>query len=245
VNCLRLLSLGCFVAAAAIGCSSNIKPTELSVQSPSVPTMESILQLLGVLQFDGIAIEVIDLERENLTKKLQGIGANRHFTPAQKHILDEFIGNALAVIDEEMSVDRVREIIAIMIQQSFSQQDIDAVTVFYRTRAGRSIVAQYPQAFRAYFKAKQAAREADRAPNDGGSRDAPLPPVIGAFFRPWENRDYANFFSSDVGQDIIARLPTANRKYDEATENIEQEVAIRERRLVSDFQAKMKAARAE
>jgi len=69
--------------------------------------------------------------------------------------------------------------------------------------------------------------------------------VIGAFFKPWENREFADFFGSDIGQDIIARLPAARRKYDEETENIEQELAIRERQLVNDFQAKMKAARTE
>lgn len=135
MNFLRLLSLVCFAATATIGCSSNVKPVEHAVQSPSVPTMDSILQLLDVLQFDDIAIEVIDLERENLNKKLQGIGAKRHLTPTQRQILDEFIGNALAVVDEEMSVDRVRNILTTTIQQSLSRQDIDAVTIFYRTRA--------------------------------------------------------------------------------------------------------------
>jgi hypothetical protein len=49
-----------------------------------------------------------------------------------------------------------------------------------------------------------------------------LPPSFGAFFKPWENPEYAEFFNSDIGKDIRARWPAATQKFHEEAESVEQ-----------------------
>jgi hypothetical protein len=129
-----------------------------------------------------------------------------------------------------------------VVRDSFSQQDIDAMTVFYGTKAGKSVLAELPHAVRAYAKQKQAAKDAvGRTGGDQTPQEA-LPPFRNAFFKPWENPAYAQFFESDIGQDIESRWPAASRRYDEEFEKWIKEGQARLRQLAVEYQTKLKAA---
>jgi hypothetical protein len=230
------------VITGAIGCSANIKPAGSSMQRLQAPTTDSIRELFDVVQLDNLVAEIIDLGKARLSTKLQGARAKSRLTPAQQQVWDEFVAKMLAVVDEELSIERVRQILLVTFQQSFSQQDIDAVTIFYRTKAGQSILAQYPQALRAYEKQKLAANDAIRqSASDALSQDS-LPPTLRLFFRPWENPEFAEFFHSDMGQDIIARWPAATQKYYEESEALQEAAQTRLRQLAVEYQVKIKSA---
>jgi hypothetical protein len=239
---LRAALVFVVVISAAIGCSSNIKPAGSLMQRPRAPTADSIRELFDVVQLDNIVGELIDFEKARLRAKLQGARAKSRLTPAQQQVRDEFVAKMLAVLDEEFSIERVRQLLLVTFQQSFSQQDIDAVTAFYRTKAGKSVLARYPQAFRAYEKQKLAANDAGRKPGGDTLSQDSLPPTWGLFFKPWETPGVAEFFDSDIGKDIIARWPAAAQKYYEETEAVEEEVQTRLRNLTIEYQAKVKSA---
>jgi hypothetical protein len=242
VSSLRQGMLLCLICIAICGCTGNTKPSAPALQRPVRPTVDSIHELFDVLHLDDIVSEIIDVERTLLDAKLQGTRAKSRLTPLQQQIRDEYIAKSLSVVDEEISIERVRQLLLVTFQQSFSQQDIDAVTVFYRTQSGQSVLAKYPQALRAYARQMLAASDASRKSVGEAPLQDPLPPAIGAFFKPWENREFAEFFDSDIGKDIIARWPAATQKYYEETETVEEEVQTRLRQLAVECQAKIKAA---
>ena len=232
----------CFVVTAVIGCSSlAIKPGEPSIRRPGAPTVESIRELFDVLHVDDLVGEVIELERPSMMTKLQVSRHKGHPTPAQVQVIDEFFGKVLSVVDEEFNVDRFEQILIVVVRDSFSQQDIDAMTAFYGTKAGKSVLAELPPAVRAYAKQKQAAKDAaGGAGGDQTPQDA-LPPSPHAFFKPWDNPGYVQFFESPIGQDIESRWPAASQRYDDAVEKSVEEMQARLRQLSVEYQAKLKA----
>jgi hypothetical protein len=233
----------CFLVTALIGCSSHaIKPGEASIRKPVAPTDDSVRELFDVLRVDDLVSEVVELERPSLMAKLQASRHKGHPTPAQEQVGDEFFGRVLSVVEEELSVDRVEQILLAVVRDSFSQQDVDAMTSFYGTKAGKSVLADLPQAVRAYAKQKRAIEDtAEGAGSDQAPHEA-LPPSLHAFFKPWENPGYAQFFESDIGQDIESRWPAASLRYDEATEKRVEQMQTRLRQLSMEYQKKINAA---
>jgi hypothetical protein len=241
VRWLRQAVLVCFSVIAAVACS-GIKPDSSSIQRPVAPTLESIRDLFDVLQIDAVVGDLIELEEASLNDKLQGMRTKANLTSAQDNILDECIAKAASVVEEEVSVDHVRRALSVTIQQSFSQQDIDAITAYYRTKSGQAVLAQSPHAIRAYFKQKQAARNVSRSSEGDQVLQDPLPQGFGAFLKAWENQGFADFFNSDIGRDIRARLPAATHKFEEEGETLEEKMQTRLWQVKLECQAKMKAA---
>jgi hypothetical protein len=226
-----------FLITVVIGCSAhNVKPAaKPSSREAESPTVDSIREFFNAVHLDETISELLDLERPAIDAKLQGMRPKGHLSPAQEQAIDELTEKVRVVLDDELSVDRVRQILTAVLQNSFSQQDIDALTAFYRSKSGKIVVAEFPSAIRAYVKQKNATG------SDPMLR-GPLPSAFGILFKPWENRDFAGVFSSDIELDIRDRLPAATRKFDEETEQLLEEIQTRLRQLALEYRAKIKAA---
>jgi hypothetical protein len=225
-----------FLVTMVIGCSAhNVKPAVPSSREPESPTVGSIREFFNAVHLDETISELLDLERPAIDAKLQGMRPKGHFSPLQEQAIDELTEKVHLVLDDELSVDRVTQILMAVLQDSFSQEDIDALTAFYRSKAGKTIVAEFPSAIRTHVKQK------NTTGNDPMLR-GPLPSAFGILFKPWENRDFAGVFSSAIGDDIRARLPAATRKFDEEAEQLIEEIQTRLRQLAVEYRTKIEAA---
>jgi hypothetical protein len=147
----------CLLIVVIVGCSTQPnKPLNPPIQRPLTPTMDSIHELFDVLHVDDIIGEAVVIERSAIDTNLQTMRSKRSYSPAQEQVLDEFSRKALSLVDEYMSIDQVEGILAIAIHGSFSQQDVDAMASFYRSKFGRVVVAKAPAAMRAFAKQRVA-----------------------------------------------------------------------------------------
>jgi hypothetical protein len=228
---------------AIVGCSTQpTEPLNPPIQRPLTPTMDSIRELFAVLHVDDILGELIAVERSAIDTKFHTVQSKSPCSPTQAQVLDDFIRDSLSLFDEYMSVDQLEHILGIAIHDSFSQQDVDAMVSFYRTKSGQAVVAKAPAAMRAYAKQRLAEREAARnAKGNPGVQDS-LPVSSSTFFKPWENPEYSQFYASDIGQYIKARWPAAALRYEKEAEKLIEPMQARARQMSVEYQVKMKAA---
>jgi hypothetical protein len=226
----------CFLASAVIGCSTpTLRSAESSTRTPMAPSADAIREFFTVIKLDDLLNEYLDLKLSSFDAKVQGMRPKGRVTPIQERVVSEFAEQARSVLSEELGVDHIQSILVDVFQQSFSEQDVDALTAFYRTKSGKAVIAELPSAIRLYANQNQAAA-------DDPLLKSSLPSTFGLLFKPWENRDFAGVFSSDIGEDIRARLPAATKIFDEETEKLIDEIQTRLRQLVVEYQAKIKTA---
>lgn len=138
------------LVTVVVGCGSTpIQPLNPRVQRPLTPTADSIRELLQVVHADDIAGEGVAAARSAIETGIEAKRPKRSYSPAQQQVIDEFIQKVLALIDETLNIDRIEDTLATVIHDHFSQQDVDSLTSFYRTKAGQALVTKAPAAFRA------------------------------------------------------------------------------------------------
>jgi hypothetical protein len=243
VRSIRQGGFVCLLTIAIVGCSTEpTAPLNPPIQRPLTPTMDSIEDLFGVLHVDDIIGEAIVIERAGIESKLQAMRSKGSRSPAQEQVLNEFLRKALSLADEYMSIDQAESILAVVIRDSFSQQDVDAMAAFYRTKSGQALVAKVPAAMRAFAKQQISEREAARSSIGNSGEPASLPLSPHAFFKPWEDPGYSQFFATDIGRDIEARWPAAGERLAEESEKLKEPMRTRMLQLSVEYQAKYNAA---
>lgn len=65
-------------------------------------------------------------------------------TPRQREILQDGMRRMMAAYREEMSWERLEPVFISMYRHMFTQVEVDAMATFYRTPAGRSMIAKMP-----------------------------------------------------------------------------------------------------
>jgi len=117
----------------------------LAVSARAAPaTPESIEQLLTLTRAEGILDAVYanmdQIMRQAMAESLKG----QKITPEQQRFIDAAPARFARVVREELSWDKLRPMYVQIYQQSFTQEEIDALTAFYRTPAGMAFVAKMP-----------------------------------------------------------------------------------------------------
>jgi hypothetical protein len=234
VNCV----LAGFLSIHLSGCSENVKPSPN--QRP--PTVESIQALLALVKFDAIVDGLRDRANDLLRARFGKVAPGKELNPVQIKVLEEFNAKALAVVDDEISWARIEPVLVRIFRECYSQQDVDALIAFYHSSAGQAVVAKVPQAIQAFTQERlDAWAEIRRTKGEQAVRDR-VAEDFGASFRPQEVDGFVAFFESNIGRDIVARLPNAKTKYDEETQKLKDEVQMRLQQLLADCQVQLKAA---
>jgi hypothetical protein len=230
----------CLIAAGFVGCSVGIKPATREIQRDTAPTSESIGEFLDLIQLDDVVDRFINAEKGVLEERFARFRAKSHLTAAQADIRDEFFGRAISVLDETLTRELIRQILTVTIQGSFTQRDIDALSTFYRTQSGKTIVAELKTTIRPYVQERHTRNEVIGADREHDVQDR-LAPIIRVFSRAAELHEMAQFYGTDIDYDITSRLPKARALYEAQTETVEAEFQARIRQLIVEYQAKIKS----
>ena len=243
VNSIKLVTLLCLVMGAVVGCTANLKPTARSIQRDTAPSGASISEFLDLIRIDDLVYLFVEEEKGVLEAKLSEARAKSHLTVGQAQICDEYFGKAVGVLDDELTAERIRRVLTVTIQGSFSQRDIDALIVFYRTQSGKTIVSELEKTIRPYVLQRQARKDVIGADSNHDVQNS-LTPITRVFSRAAESHELSQFYGSDIDEDITSRLPAARTLYDAEVEPLEAEAQTRLQALSVEYQAKMKAASA-
>jgi len=194
-----------------------------------------------LIRIDDLVYHFVEEEKAVLEAKMSEARAKSHLTTGQAQICDEYFGKVVGVLDDELTAERIRRVLTVTIQGSFSQRDIDALIVFYRTQSGKTIVSELEKTIRPYVQQRQARKDVIGADSNHDVQNR-LTPITRVFSRAAESHELSQFYGSDIDEDITSRLPAARILYDAEVEPLEAEAQTRLQALSVEYQAKMKAA---
>jgi hypothetical protein len=110
--------------------------------APATP--ESIEELLRLTKAEGVLdamyANMDGLMRRALAESLKG----QKLTPGQQRSIEAAPARFAGVMREEMSWAKVRPLYVQIYRESFTQEEVDALTAFYRTPAGAAFVDKMP-----------------------------------------------------------------------------------------------------
>jgi uncharacterized protein len=134
---LTFLLRGLLAAALLLG-------PMLTSAADTAPTDASIRELLEVTEarklIDNVSGQLDTAMRDSMAQAL----GDAQLTDAQRQILDEMRQRFVAVMTDEMSWTRYEPLLFNVYRQSFTQAEVDGMLAFYRTDAGRAVIAKMP-----------------------------------------------------------------------------------------------------
>jgi hypothetical protein len=135
-----------FVVAATL-CAAGYAapPTEESVNALLVATktgrtLETMYRLMGQSM------------RRAMDLELQG----KELTDAQKRVLDDMLAQFDTALREEMSWDKVRPMFVEIYRDTFTQEEVDGLLAFYRSKLGAVLIDKMPVVMQKSSAATQA-----------------------------------------------------------------------------------------
>lgn len=109
------------------------------------PTVESIEKLVALTEtdklFDAIRPQINASIKESSQAALEG----RTPSAEEKKVIDDYFAKTSAIVNRALSVERLKPIYIALYRKNFSQADINAITAFYQSPAGKSMITKMPQ----------------------------------------------------------------------------------------------------
>ncbi len=127
---------------ALLLCAAAIcAPAYAADQPPSEASLRELLAVTEAKQLIDNSMSQIDAAIQNGVKQgLQG----RVLTPEQEKILDEMRANLLVIFGEEFTWAKLEPAFIDVYQRSLTQSEVDGMIAFYKTPAGRAVIAKMP-----------------------------------------------------------------------------------------------------
>ncbi|MFZ6646330.1 DUF2059 domain-containing protein [Undibacterium sp. TJN25] len=111
----------------------------------AAPTKESIEKLMTVAHaeqvLDAMRPQVQAMTKQVMAQAMQGTD----ITPAEQKILDDFRAKAVAIINEELSMEKMKPMYLEIYSASLTQEDVDGLIAFYESPTGQVFVTKMPQ----------------------------------------------------------------------------------------------------
>lgn len=119
--------------------------TSLAAQA-APPTLESIERLMAVSQADKMAEGVRAQIRGSMKLVTDQMLQGQPVIPAEQRALDNFSNKVSSMMNEELSVDKLRPIYVVMYRETFTQEEVDGMIAFYQSPIGQSMLNKMPRA---------------------------------------------------------------------------------------------------
>jgi hypothetical protein len=137
-----LVGLAAVLVSGVVACTAP--PKRMPATTQSAPTAESVRTLFEIMRIEvAIARSMGDVEAK-VRAGMHMVPMKGHYNAAQEILVEKFKTKG-AVAVEETSWPLTEAKLVTAARETHSQQDIDALMVFYRSDTGRSIVNTSPQ----------------------------------------------------------------------------------------------------
>ena len=114
------------------------------------PSDTSINELMKAMQLETLLNQALKQMDEGMSKGMeQGLEKalkGKELTPAQKAAVTKFRDKFDATIKEELAFTKVKDIYQQSYRETFTQDEVDAITAFYKSPAGKALTEKYPTA---------------------------------------------------------------------------------------------------
>ncbi len=120
----------------------------VSVQAQA-PTDTSVSEMLHYLQVDKLLTQAVSQMNDGLVKamdqKIQTTMQGRQLTSEQTAAVDRFRTRFTKIVQDDLSLAKIRAIYLQCYKETFTQQDVDGVVAFYKSPAGQAVASKYPE----------------------------------------------------------------------------------------------------
>lgn len=111
----------------------------------TAPTPEAVERLLVLSQaekiLDGVKPQVYAMARAGIDQALNG----RQPTSDEQKVLDAYITKTTNIIGDSVTMERLKPLYIELYMQHFTAEEVEAVSAFYQTPAGQSLLTKMPQ----------------------------------------------------------------------------------------------------
>ena len=108
------------------------------------PSDESIRELMTITEtrelMEGAMAQADQMMRASMEQTMQG----KEISAEDRKVLDEMRTDMIAVLDEALGWDAMEPLFIDVYQRSLSQSEVDAMLEFYRSDAGKAVIAKMP-----------------------------------------------------------------------------------------------------
>jgi hypothetical protein len=120
------------------------------------PSSASIDELLAVTKAErlvrGIAANSDAMMRQGVMESLKGI----ELSAREQSTIDAMIAKFVSAMSDEMAWEKLRPMYVQLYQETFSQEEIEGLLVFYKSPTGQAVIEKMPQVTRGIMAMTQA-----------------------------------------------------------------------------------------
>jgi len=112
---------------------------------PSDESIQALLDLTDAKQLiAGVQTQLLATMEGTMQQSIQQALKGRALTPRQQAIVDATKAKMVAILDDMLSWDKLQPMYFRLYRQSFTQDDVDGITAFYRTPPGQAMLTKMP-----------------------------------------------------------------------------------------------------
>jgi len=124
------------VAAATLLLAGSLHAAPASPQS-----VEAVLEVTRVQTLlNSVYANLEPLMRQSMQQALGG----RKVSPEEQHLLDALPAKLAVLMRDELAWEKLKPLYVQVYSESFDQEEIDALLVFYRSPAGQALIGKMP-----------------------------------------------------------------------------------------------------
>jgi len=120
-------------------------PAPANDAPPSDESIQALLDLTDAKQLiAGVQTQLHATMEGTMQQSIQQALKGRALTPRQQAIVDATKAKMVAILDDMLSWDKLQPMYFRLYRQSFTQDDVDGITAFYRTPPGQAMLTKMP-----------------------------------------------------------------------------------------------------
>ncbi|MDD2830213.1 MAG: DUF2059 domain-containing protein [Sulfuricurvum sp.] len=104
----------------------------------------SIQELLEVAEARKLVDTIKEQSETMINRSIQQILVGKNPTPKQMKAIEKMKKNMLIVMQDEVSWEKLEPMYIRLYKETFSQEEIDGIIVFYKTPAGKALINKMP-----------------------------------------------------------------------------------------------------
>jgi hypothetical protein len=124
------------------------------------PSDQSITEMISLMQLEALTNQALKQVDEGMSKgmeaNLQKVLQGRELNAAQKTKVKSFGKKFSDTMKEELSFSKMKDIYIQAYRETFTQEEVDAIIVFYKSPAGKAVVEKNPAAMQKANRLMQA-----------------------------------------------------------------------------------------